>query len=91
MCYADDILAIGPKGSTDWFYSEVKMKLLVRQTSELTTKGSEVPFLGRLLKRDGKGIHMMAPKSYVNEMMEVLGLENAKKVGTTRTATSTNK
>ena len=33
---------------------------------------------------------MAAPKSYVKEMVELLGLENAKRVGTTGTATSTN-
>lgn len=47
------------------------------------------PFKGRVLQRDEAVIHLQAPKPYVLEIMDLLGLRTRKAVGKTSTTTQT--
>lgn len=67
MSYADDILTVGPQGSADWFYNVVAQRLLIKHLGALCSDLKSMPFLGRVLQREGKGIHLQAPKAYIND------------------------
>lgn len=48
-------------------------------------------FLGRVVQRNELGIHLRAPKPYVYEMVDLLGLGSGKAVGTMGTSSPTKR
>lgn len=81
MPSVDDILTIGLQDSSDSFYAELPQLLLAKHFGELRTSGKEIALLGRVRQRDEAGIHLQAPKSYVQETVNILGLSNGRSVG----------
>lgn len=91
MSYVDDILTVGLQDSSDRFFAELSQLLLIKHFGELRTSGKDIPFLGRVLQRGGAGIHLLAPKSYTQEMVNILGRSNGRSVGTTGTSSPTKR
>lgn len=87
MCSVDDILAVGLRAPSGWFYGELYQLLLIKHLGELRSAGKDIPFLGRVLQGDESGGHLQAPKPDVHEMVDLLGLRACKAVGTTGTTT----
>lgn len=91
MSYVDDILTIGLQDSSVWFYTELSQLLLAKHLGELQTSGKETPFLGRVLQRNKTRTHLQAPKSHVQEMVNILGLNNGRSAGTRGTSSPTQR
>lgn len=66
-------------------YGEVTQLLLVKHIGELRSDRKPLNFLGRVIYRDEKGIHLQSPTAYVEDMIELLGLQKGKSSGTTCT------
>lgn len=90
MSFVGDILTIGPQDSADCFYEELSKTLLIKHLGELRTSGRDIAFAGRLLHRDHDGVHLLAPKAYV-EMVNLLGFERGKPDNTPGTSPPTRK
>lgn len=58
---------------------------------ELRNDGKNIHFLGRVPQRYEKGMHLRAPKAYINDMIGTLGMQTRKHVGTTGSSTPTRK
>ena len=53
---------------------------IVKDVGELSSEGSQLDFLGRILMRLGDEIHMTSSKGYIQGLLEILGLTRAKGV-----------
>lgn len=91
MSYADDIPTVGHEDPPDWFYGEVSQLLLIKHLGELRYGDQALHFLEGAIYRDEKGIHLQATKAYVEDMVELLGLQNGKSVGTPGTTTTSSR
>lgn len=91
MSYVNDILTVGLQDSADWFFSDISQLLLIKHIGELLPGGKEIAFLGRLQRRDDTGIHLQAPRSYMSEMIQLLGPTGGKSVNATGTSPSTRR
>ena len=61
----------------DELFAAIADKVLLKRTGELC-KGASVPFLGRLLRHEGRSISILAVRHYVVGMLTEMGLQNCK-------------
>ena len=81
LCYVDDLLLFGPKGSCEYLFAELQKQLCLRQEGVLES-GKSINFLGRCITRRDDSMEMSMPTSYIDKMLEQLDMTNCKPAAT---------
>ena len=82
--HVDDLLVISPNSALDTFFSEMKKtRLPLKESSIKTLSYKPTKFLGREHVRTGPHtLKERMPINYFDDMLEVVGMENARTVTT---------
>ena len=80
--YVDDRLMFGPKNEVLKLVELLSKQVLVRITGRMEKTGDKIYFLGRAIERTARGYSVEANPKYIRNVINVLGLEEAKPVMT---------
>ena len=86
LAYVDDLLVVGTDEMRKSFMSQVSEEVLLTETGQLVP-GSEHTFLGRRLRHNGDSIDVCMSQKYIDAILELYGMKDAKPVATTGTVT----
>ena len=73
LVYVDDLFILGPNDKSNETLRLLQEHFAMKQTGELT-KGSEVQFLGRTIKRDLDSVSFSTSTNYVTALVDLLGI-----------------
>ena len=80
--HVDDGLMFGPKSEVLKLVELLSKQVLMRNTGRMEKTGDNIYFLGRVIERTARGYSVEANPKYIQNVMNVLGLEEAKPVMT---------
>ena len=80
--HVDDGLMFGPKSEVLKLVELLSKQVLMRITGRMEKTGDKIYFLGRVIERTARGYSVEANPKYIQNVMNVLGLEEAKPVMT---------
>ena len=80
--HVDDGLMFGPKSEVLKLVELLSKQVLMRITGRMEMTGDKIYFLGRVIERTARGYSVEANPKYIQNVMNVLGLEEAKPVMT---------
>ena len=80
--HVDDGLMFGPKSEVLKLVELLSKQVLMRITGRMEKTGDKFYFLGRVIERTARGYSVEANPKYIQNVMNVLGLEEAKPVMT---------
>ena len=86
LAYVDDLLVVGTDEMRKSFMSQLSEEVLLKETGQLVP-GSEHTFLGRRLRHNGDSIDVCMSQKYIDAILELYGMKDAKPVATTGTVT----
>eukprot|EP00439_Symbiodinium_sp_Y106_P076184 s1789_g15.t1 len=86
LAYVDDLLVVWTHGMRKSFMSQLSEEVLLKETGQLVP-GSEHTFVGRRLRRNGGSIDVCMSQKYIDTVLDLCGMKNAKPVATTGTVT----
>ena len=86
LAYVDDLLVVGTDEMRKSFMSQPSEEVLLKETGQLVP-GSEHTFLGRRLRRNGDSIDVCMSQKYIDTVLDLYGMKDAKPVATTGTVT----
>ena len=78
----DDWLMFGPRTEVLKLVELLSNQVLMRITGRMEKTGDKIYFLGRVIERTARGYSVEANPKYIQNVMNVLGLEEAKPVMT---------
>ena len=84
--YVDDLLVVGADEMRKSFMSQLSEEVLLKETGQLVP-GSEHTFLGGRLRHNGDSIDVCMSQKYIDAILELCGMKDAKPVATTGTVT----
>ena len=84
--YVDDLLVVGTDEMRKSFMSQLSEEVLLKETGQLVP-GSEHTFLGRRLRHNGDSIDVCMSQKYIDTILVLYGMKDAKPVATTGTVT----
>ena len=88
LAYVDDLLVVGTDEMRKSFMSQLPEEVLLKETGQLVP-GTEHTFLGRRLRHNGDSIDVCMSQKYIETILDLYGMKDAKPVATTGTATFT--
>ena len=80
--HVDDGLMFGPKSEVLKLVELLSKQVLMRITGRMEKTGDKIYFLGRVIERTARGYSVEANPKYIRNVINVLGLEEAKPVMT---------
>ena len=80
--HVDDGLMFGPKSEVLKLVELLSKQVLMRITGRMEKTGDKICYLGRVIERTARGYSVEANPKYIRNVMNVLGLEEAKPVMT---------
>ena len=80
--HVDDGLMFGPKNEVLKLVELLSKQVLMRITGRMEKTGDKIYFLGRVIERTARGYSVEANPKYIRNVINVLGLEEAKPVMT---------
>ena len=80
--HVDDGLMFGPKSEVLKLVELLSNQVLMRITGRMEKTGDKIYFLGRVIERTARGYSVEANPKYIRNVINVLGLEEAKPVMT---------
>ena len=86
LAYVDDLLVVGTERMRKEFMSKLSEEVLLKETGKLVP-GTEHTFLGRRLRHNGDSIDVCMSQTYVDTILDLYGMKNAKPVATTGSVT----
>eukprot|EP00439_Symbiodinium_sp_Y106_P028667 s6609_g3.t1 len=86
LAYVDDLLVVGTDEMRKSFMSQLSEEVLLKEIGQLVP-GSEHTFLGRRLRHNGDSIDVRMSQKYIDVILELYGMKDAKPVATTGTVT----
>ena len=86
LAYVDDLLVVGTDEMRKSFMSQLSEEVLLKETGQLVP-GSEHTFLGRRLRHNGDSIDVCMSQKYIDTILDLYGMKDAKPVATTGTVT----
>ena len=87
LAYVDDLLVVGTDEMRKEFMSRLSSEeVLLKETGQLVP-GTEHTFLGRRLRHNGDSIDVCVSQTYIDAMLDLYGMKNAKPVATTGSVT----
>ena len=86
LAYVDDLLVVGTDEMRKSFMSQLSEEVLLKETGQLVP-GSEHTFLGRRLRHNGDSIDVCMSQKYIDAILELYRMKDAKPVATTGTVT----
>ena len=86
LAYVDDLLVVGTEQMRKEFMSKLSEEVLLKETGKLVP-GTEHTFLGRRLRHNGDSIDVCMSQTYVDTILDLYGMKNAKPVATTGSVT----
>ena len=86
LAYVDDLLVVGTDEMRKSFMSQLSEEVLLKETGQLVPR-SEHTFLGRRLRHNGDSIDVCMSQKYIDAILELYGMKDAKPVATTGTVT----
>ena len=86
LAYVDDLLVIGTDEMRKDFMSRLSEEVLLKETGKLVP-GTEHSFLGRRLRHNGDSIDVCMSQNYVDSILDLYGMQNAKPIATTGSVT----
>ena len=86
LAYVDDLLVLGTDEMRRDFMSRLSEEVLLKETGQLVP-GTEHTFLGRRLRRNGDAIDVCVSQTYIDSILDLYGMKNAKQVATTGSVT----
>ena len=82
--HVDDGLIFGPKNEVLKLVELLSKQVLIRITGRMEKKGDKIYFLGRVIERTARRYSVEANPKYIRNVINVLGLEEAKPAMTLR-------
>ena len=86
LAYVDDLLVVGTDEMRKQFMSRLSEEVLLKETGQLVP-GPEHTFLGRRLRHNGDSIDVCMSQTYIDAILDLYGVKNAKPVATTGSVT----
>ena len=86
LAYVDDLLVVGTDEMRKDFMSRQSEEDLLEETGQLVP-GTEHTFLGRRLRHNGDSIDVCMSQTYIDSVLDLYGMKNAKQVATTGSVT----
>ena len=86
LAYVDDLLVVGTERMRKEFMSKLSEEVLLKETGKLVP-GTEHTLLGRRLRHNGDSIDVCMSQTYVDTILDLYGMKNAKPVATTGSVT----
>ena len=86
LAYIDDLLVVGTDEMRKDFTSKLSEEVLLKETGNLVP-GTEHTFLGRRLRHNGDSIDVCMSQNYIDAILDLYGMQNAKPVATTGSVT----
>ena len=83
LAYVDDLLVVG---TDEMRKSRLSEEVLLKETGQLVP-GTEQTFLGRRLRHSGDSIDVCMSQTYIDAILDLYGMKNAKPVATTGSVT----
>ena len=80
--HVDDGLMVGPKNEVLKLVELLSKQVLMRIAGRMEKTGDKIYFLGRVIERTARGYSVEANPKYIQNVINVLGLEEAKPVMT---------
>ena len=90
LVYVDDLFILGPNDESNEMIRLLQEHFAMKQTGELT-EGSEVQFLGRIIRRDLDSISFSTSTNYVTVLVDLLGINDNRKTQITGSSSSSPK
>ena len=86
LAYVDDLLVVGTDETRKEFMSRLSEEVLLKGTGQLVP-GTEHTFLGRRLRHNGDSIDVCMSQTYIDSILDLYGMKNAKQVAPTGSVT----
>ena len=86
LAYVDDLLVVGTDEMRKDFMSRLSEEVLLKETGNLVP-GTEHTFLDRRLRHNGDSIDVCMSQTYIDSILDLYGMQNAKPVATTGSVT----
>ena len=86
LAYVDGLLVAGTDEMRKQFMSRLSEEVLLKETGQLVP-GTEHTFLGRRLRHNGDSIDVCMSQTYIDAILDLYGMKNAKPVATTGSVT----
>ena len=86
LAYVDDLFVVGTDEMRKSFMPQLSEEVLLKETGQLVP-GSEHTFLGRRLRHIGDSIDVCMSQKYIDAILELYGMKDAKPVATTGAVT----
>ena len=86
LAYVDDLLVVGTDEMRKDFMSRLSEEVLLKETGQ-PVPGPEHTFLGRRLRHNGDSIDVCVSQTYIDSILDLYGMKNAKQVATTGSVT----
>ena len=81
LAYVDDLLVVGTDEMRKSFMSQLPEEVLLKETGQLVP-GTEHTFLGRRLRHNGDSIDVCVSQKYIDTILGLCGMKDAKPVAT---------
>ena len=86
LAYVDDLLVVGTDEMRMDFVSRLSEEVLLKETGTMC-QGLSTPFFGRRLRDNGDSIDVCMSQTYIDSILDLYGMKNAKQVATTGSVT----
>ena len=86
LAFVDELLVVGTDEVRKDFMSKLSEEVLLKETGKLVP-GTEHTFLGRRLRHNGDSIDVCMSQTYIDAILDLYGMQNAKPVATTGSVT----
>jgi hypothetical protein len=80
VCHVDDLMAVGPEAEVQSFFNELQKHLAIKIVGQFGDRW--IKYLGKEWRTTTGGFLVRTPRSYLDSLLEVTGLSNAKGVNT---------